>query len=189
MQFRNVPPLALLQNCHREAVNPAKGIPLETPFLCFPAVVQFLQASFKRQLVSVLRVTHRVTQNTDDVTQSVSSKSHSETAIHRVNCTLTPEEYKTLRQQAQSLHIRHTTLLKDLAFSHLEGKYLFSSAGEKAIRALTTEIRRIGVNINQIAKHANTFQKLRYADLQAVHQRIDKLEQVLNEAIVYFRKP
>lgn len=153
------------------------------------------QKFFHRQIVKTLLPRKNVTPNIPikpkqkklEIVQKIPTRPEN-IFVHRVNCTLSKKEYKQLKNISEAQKISHTKLLKKLAFSLLEKRKYFSPSGEKNLRGLILEIRKIGVNINQIAKHTNTFQKVGFPDLREVHKRLDELEKMLHEAIIFFGK-
>lgn len=90
----------------------------------------------------------------------------------RISISLTQEEYRQLEKQAGNLKL--ATFVKMLALSSLPGaqKPLDEEVVE-ALRAHTMEIRRIGNNLNQIARQSNSFVDI---DRNAVFHHLRQME-------------
>ena len=70
---------------------------------------------------------------------------------HHLHIELTPEQYQTLTEKAKQCGTTKRTFIIRL----MEGKEL-RARPSKEIKALRTEVHRIGNNINQIARNVNT---------------------------------
>ncbi|MGE3682714.1 MAG: plasmid mobilization relaxosome protein MobC [Bdellovibrionales bacterium] len=72
---------------------------------------------------------------------------------HRVNVRLSPEEWNKLCEHEKLLRWQKATILREAFVSGLPTNLMMDKEGE---RRFLTEFNRIGNNINQLAKHANT---------------------------------
>lgn len=80
--------------------------------------------------------------------------------IKRVNLTLTVEEHKRLCRMAKAESKKPTGFLKELAFVSLEDRANYPLDVSSDLGELVLILRGIGNNINQIARHSNTFKKV-----------------------------
>ena len=96
---------------------------------------------------------------------------------HRyINCVLTLEEYDLLKNYAQASGQKPTVYLREAAFAYMGKRYLVPKDIEEQLKLLVVEIRKIGGNVNQVAKRANRMQKLMVWDAVRARERINQLE-------------
>lgn len=95
---------------------------------------------------------------------------------HRVTCNLHPEQYFRLRDAAQKLHTRLAPFIREAALAYIDQRLMLPQSLDKHLRALIQEIRRVGTNLNQIAKRANTYQRLTHKDLKHAGKLVEDLE-------------
>lgn len=74
---------------------------------------------------------------------------------HQVLVRLKDEERLALLRAAMERGTTPANWLRALAIAHLSGKPQWSNAEEKALRQMGEELRRIGNNVNQIARAIN----------------------------------
>ncbi len=85
------------------------------------------------------------------------------------NIRLTSDEEKLLRQKCFDLGITEANFFRALVNDYMPNTNL-----NKEISKLTYEIRKIGVNINQIAKIANKTGNVNYTYLEHYKKELDK---------------
>lgn len=96
---------------------------------------------------------------------------------HRyINCVLTLEEYDVLKERAVSIGRKPTVYLREAAFAYMQARYLVPSGVEEQLSTLIAELRKIGGNVNQLAKRANRIQKLTVWDAVLARERLNQLE-------------
>lgn len=78
----------------------------------------------------------------------------------RVSVSLSLAEFKTLKKMADVEKKKPTALLKELAFSSLDHRANYPLDVSADLGDLVHILRGVGNNINQIARHANTFKKV-----------------------------
>ena len=86
------------------------------------------------------------------------------------NIRLTSNEEKILRQKCFDLGITESDFFRALINDYMPNTNL-----NKEISKLTYEIRKIGININQIAKVANQTGNVNYIYLEHSKKELDKL--------------
>ena len=95
---------------------------------------------------------------------------------HRVTCNLHPEQFFRLQETAQKLHTRLAPFVREAALAYVDQRRMLPYTLDKQLRSLIQEIRRVGTNFNQIAKRANTLQRLTHDDLRRGADLIQHLE-------------
>ena len=95
---------------------------------------------------------------------------------HRVTCNLYPEQYFRLQKAARKLHSRLAPFVREAALAYVDQRRMLPYTLDKQLRSLIQEIRRVGTNFNQIAKRANSFQRLTHDDLRRGADLIQHLE-------------
>ena len=105
------------------------------------------------------------------------------TTHKRVNCTLTFREYQQVVQEAKRLGRSPTAFIREATFAYLENRHLVSSEVETELATLVFLFRNIACNINQIAKYANTYKKLKVVDILALSKTVQELERLVIEFV------
>ncbi len=93
-----------------------------------------------------------------------------------INCVLTLEEYNLLKNHAQASGKKPTAYFREAAFAYIGKRYLVPKGVEEQLNMLVAEVRKIGGNVNQLAKRANRMQKLTVWDAVRARERINQLE-------------
>lgn len=106
------------------------------------------------------------------------SKQNYASRVARRNVTLTPKEEALLVKKAKKAGRNPTVFLKELALLslHQQDKFIVPADLEKRLGQLILETRKLGTNINQIAKLGNRFKSTQESDLESVRQMIFHLE-------------
>jgi len=100
-------------------------------------------------------------------------KSPEETRTRRVSPAFTETEHRALATQAE----RAGLSLHGFARRSLLGQKVVVHEGDAAVFELVRELRRIGVNINQMAHKANMLDQLPFEEY--LIEQLDKLDEVL----------
>ena len=98
------------------------------------------------------------------------------TYTHRVTCNLYPEQYFRLQQVAQQFNSRLAPFMRDAALAYVERRSMLPASLEKHLTKIVQEVRRVGTNLNQIARRANTYQRLTHDDLRKAAQLVIMME-------------
>ncbi len=101
------------------------------------------------------------------------------TYTHRVTCNLHPEQFFRLQQVAQQFNSRLAPFVRDAALAYLDRRSLLPSSLEKHLTKIVQEVRRVGTNLNQIAKRAKTYQRLTHDDLRKAAQLVIMMERLV----------
>lgn len=101
------------------------------------------------------------------------------TYTHRVTCNLHPEQFFKLQQVAQQFNARLAPFMRDAALAYLDRRSMLPAALEKNLTRIVQEVRRVGTNLNQIAKRANTYQRLTHDDLRKAAQLVVMMERLV----------
>ena len=101
------------------------------------------------------------------------------TYTHRVTCNLHPEQFFRLQQVAQQFNSRLAPFVRDAALAYLDRRSLLPASLEKHLTKIVQEVRRVGTNLNQIAKRANTYQRLTHDDLRKAAQLVVMMERLV----------
>lgn len=91
---------------------------------------------------------------------------------YRVNVRLDENEWSRLEKEQQLTNWKKASLLRDSYFKKLPVKLTFDKNGESQFLA---EFRRIGNNINQLAKAANSGDLVSSTDLKSVTEQLQLL--------------
>lgn len=97
----------------------------------------------------------------------------------RVSITLDIPEYEKLCRMAKAEGKKPTALIKELAFLGLEGRANYPLDVSSDLGDLVHVLRGVGNNINQIARHSNTFKKV--ADDNEALLNLKKMEDEVKE--------
>ena len=110
------------------------------------------------------------------------SKASSDSKNPRYRVTIDKSDEPRMLQMAKAAGFSRPTLfLKHLIEAALRQKRIasFSPSMEEKIRQLTIAIRSNGVLLNQIAKQANTIQRVSFPQLIQAGKKLNDLEQLL----------
>lgn len=91
---------------------------------------------------------------------------------HRVNVRLDESEWAQLEKDQSLTNWEKATILREAYLKRLPVKLTFDKEGEAKFLA---EFRRIGNNINQLAKSANSGELVPYSALQQVSEQLSVL--------------
>lgn len=91
---------------------------------------------------------------------------------HRVNVRLNESEWSRLEKDQALMNWEKATILREAYLKRLPMKLTFDKEGEKSFLA---EFRRIGNNINQLAKSANSGDSVPYSALLEVKEQLSVL--------------
>lgn len=94
------------------------------------------------------------------------------------NIRITPEEEKTLRKKCFDLGIKESDYLRAIINNYMPNIKL-----NEEVSKLTYEIRKIGININQIAKVANQTGNINVTYLDYYKNELDNLIIELREKV------
>ena len=102
----------------------------------------------------------------------------------RINCSVTKEEYKKILNNAKEADLSPTAFFTKAVFSYLENEYILPKNLEKILRDFIFQFRRIGTNLNQIAKQTNKVkQVVNFFDLKKELERLNALENAVQQFI------
>ena len=73
----------------------------------------------------------------------------------RIYVTFNPQQFKIIEQAAKDHKIKKTTFTRQAVMAYIENSKIIPIDLSKKTEKLTIEIRRIGGNVNQIAKKVN----------------------------------
>ena len=73
----------------------------------------------------------------------------------RIDVTFNPQQFKKIEQAAKDHKIKKTTFTRQAVMAYIENSKIIPIDLSKKTEKLTIEIRRIGGNVNQIAKKVN----------------------------------
>lgn len=96
---------------------------------------------------------------------------------------LTRTELSALNELAKNMGVRRSTLLRTILLAGLSELPLTFPTELDSLAAATWELRKVGVNLNQIAHHLNERAKSRQAesiDPDLIRQLVDTLNQRIN---------
>ncbi|WP_041373520.1 MobC family plasmid mobilization relaxosome protein [Phenylobacterium zucineum] len=74
----------------------------------------------------------------------------------RLMVRLTPADAALVDRQSHEMGLRRAAWVAGLVSAHVRGRPTFAASDHGALAAIAGEIRRIGVNVNQIARALNT---------------------------------
>lgn len=102
----------------------------------------------------------------------------------RVELVLKKPDAKELESAAKEHGMPLATFIRHASLAYARQTYIVPDP--ETVRELEIGLRRIGTNVNQIAKHANTERQVTTLDLERVWDLLEELESVVSEA---FRNP
>lgn len=102
--------------------------------------------------------------------------------INRVSLTFTNAEYEELEKRAKAEGVKPTTLVKNMALAYHQQSPIIPETIKEELQELRFLIRNVANNINQIAHHSNTIQRL--ADENGLLLEIQKMEKTINDFVL-----
>ncbi len=93
----------------------------------------------------------------------------------------TPNEHNQVKRAAAAHNMPWATFQKAATFAYMDKSFVVPD--EETTHRLEMAIRRIGNNINQIARFVNAHHEARWPDIVAVNEYLDGLEQIINNAL------
>lgn len=90
-----------------------------------------------------------------------------------------PKDYVALEKVAQKENKAVATFIREATFAEARHLHLYPQSLENELREGVKNIRSIGNNINQIAKHANEQGYISRENLESVFQYLKNLEEEL----------
>ena len=95
----------------------------------------------------------------------------------RVNVTLSNDEFKRVKQLAESNRKKVTSFAKDLLIQEVDKVYLLPE--DEKIESLILQIRSIGNNINQLTRHIHRSGFIGPDDVNQLRAALKKIEKVV----------
>ena len=80
--------------------------------------------------------------------------------MHRISVTLSKTEYDGIIQRAKKENTKPTTMLKNMAMAYYQQEPIIPESITEELREFRFLVLNIANNINQIAHHPNTIQRL-----------------------------
>jgi len=102
---------------------------------------------------------------------------------YRINCTFSSEEFMLMEKEAKNSGLKKSAFLKAMALAAIKGESFLSPLSEDHLRKMTCELRRIGTNINQIAKTSNTFHGLTQPEIKKTVNQVIEMEGLINHFV------
>ncbi len=106
--------------------------------------------------------------------------------MRRVTLTISRIDYGRFKDGAAAHGLPLAAYITSLAMVAITGKPLLSKQAEERLTELIGQVRRIGTNFNQIARHANTYHKLSFGEAREVNKGLAELEERI---AAFLRKP
>lgn len=104
----------------------------------------------------------------------------------RLNLTFDHSDFKKVQTHAQEMGITPTAFLQDSALAYIEKERIPTQEVEEKFRELIFLLRNMSGNLNQIARQANTVQKLSLKDFVQTKSLINHLEDTAEDFIKRF---
>ncbi|KAA3597466.1 MAG: plasmid mobilization relaxosome protein MobC [Calditrichaeota bacterium] len=92
----------------------------------------------------------------------------------RIQITFSNSEFKRIQKSAKKHKMKVGQFLKQCIFAYLEKSFI--PENEEKIHTIELSIRKIGNNVNQIARNSNRFGLLRVLEVQRLHRLLNSLE-------------
>ena len=102
----------------------------------------------------------------------------------RLEITLTKAQHGRLSAEAARHGMKRSAFVREALFAYLDRRYLVPDPD--VVRNLELGVRRIGTNVNQLARHVNTERVAKVADVEGANKLLVELEELISSA---FRKP
>lgn len=94
----------------------------------------------------------------------------------RINLSPTPDQRRLLTNAAQRVGLPLTTFVLESALAAVKEGRVVPPATDQALSGLRVELRRIGVNLNQLVARCNRLQRVRFGDLAQASATLQALE-------------
>jgi hypothetical protein len=104
----------------------------------------------------------------------------------RLNLTLDPDQFQQVEKEAQDVGITTTAFIRESLLAYLKHERLPSRKTEQKFSELILLMRNMTNNLNQIARQANTVQKLSLKDFIQTKSLINNLEDTAENFIKRF---
>jgi phosphatidate phosphatase PAH1 len=101
--------------------------------------------------------------------------------MNRVSITLTNAEYADIEKRAKAEGVKTATLVKNMTIAYHQQTPIVPESIKEELQELRFLIRNVANNINQIAHHSNTIQRL--ADENGLLLEIQKMEKTINDFV------
>jgi len=108
-------------------------------------------------------------------------KSEYKERIKRVSLTFSNNEYAEIEKRAKSEGVKPTALIKNMAIAYHQQSVIMPESIKAELQELRFLVRNVANNINQIAHHSNTIQRL--ADENGLLLEIQKMENTINDFV------
>jgi len=93
-----------------------------------------------------------------------------------LSLTLDLSDFERIKEEANNVNTTPTAFLRDSVLAYLENCRLPTKATEQQFSELVFLLRNIANNLNQIARQANTVQKLTFGDFLNIKSTLNNLE-------------
>lgn len=100
---------------------------------------------------------------------------------NRVQLSLNDDQFETIKELSNKLGLAHATLCKGLIFSAIEEKRFITN---DSLSALVYEVKKLGVNLNQLAHVANQQKAVSNVQLKQAFEIWQKVEQLIEKELV-----
>jgi hypothetical protein len=100
-----------------------------------------------------------------------------------IKCALELSQYQSLEEYARQAGMKPTTFLREAAFAYIHRRQLMPKSVSESLPSLIAFIRNIANNLNQIARHANTFKKTTFYNLSKARRNVLALENTILDFI------
>ena len=94
----------------------------------------------------------------------------------RLNLTLDPDQFQQVKKEAEDVGIPPTAFIRESVLSYIKKERLPSRKAEEKLTELIFLMRNMTNNLNQIARQANTIQKLSINDFIQTKRLLGDLE-------------
>lgn len=101
----------------------------------------------------------------------------------RVSVTFSKSEYSEIEKRAKAEGVKPTTLVKNMALAYHQKIQIMPEPIKEELQELRFLIRNVANNINQIAHHSNTIQRL--VDENGLLLEIQKMEKTINDFVAH----
>lgn len=169
----------------------AKGnaSPLDSPF---PAFTSLLKLHFSMRKILIFQTRQRVRRlldrkrgkaNLQKLKRARYMREQYLAKKKRLNLLFEQADFQEIQTHAQTSGLTPTAFLRSLVLAYLKDERVPSKQAEHSVSELIFLLRNIGNNINQIARHSNTLQKLTLGDFAALKILLNHLEDVAEQGI------
>jgi len=101
--------------------------------------------------------------------------------MKRVSITLSNTEYEEIEKRAKAEGVKSSALIKNMAIAYHQQVVIMPESIKAELQELRFLVRNVANNINQIAHHSNTIQRL--ADENGLLLEIQKMENTINDFV------